>query len=204
MTMFSELVQRRARLQVCADQIRSALDDMHAYREQGTTYAGYAGAWAAVMMATGILRTGLSTVDKRAALLFSAVDRGIDRADRAISFFTHHHRVTKSDLMASLDPNLRPAATFVKDVRDAQAVLGKVKVNPPKHLKLVLELALGMTEDTLLLLQAGQLQHQVTAHANAALRAGTHRWRNILRTISLLDAQIADVLARRDLYNRTA
>lgn len=204
MTTIHALMQQRARLQLCADQIRAAIQDIEGFRKEGSDAAGYAAAWAAVMMATGILRTGLSAADRRAGLMFSALDKAVERADRVLKFFGGPQIGKKADLLASLDPNLRQVSTLTKDVREAQAFLRKHKVKPPKHLALVIDLALGMTDDTLLMLQAGELQSQVGQHTGAALNQSLAHLRRVNARLTQLDARILQAFDQRDLFNRTA
>jgi hypothetical protein len=40
---------------------------------------------------------------------------------------------TKSDLLNSVDPNLKVATNLMKDVRTAQGILAKVKIVPSKE-----------------------------------------------------------------------
>lgn len=204
MTMFSELVQKRAQLAAAGDAIAAAVRDIQNAGREGADAAGYAACWAAVMMATGIVKTGLTVSNKAAAAGFGAIDSAISNANRVLAALKMPTIATKGDVMKAVDPNLQGAAGFIRSVNEARAFLKKAGVNPPPHVKLMLDLATQMAEDTLLMLQAGQMQADVSRNTQVAMRQAVTRLQAMRHKILLLDGQIAWALSQRDLYNRTA
>jgi hypothetical protein len=79
MTTINELVQQRARLQQCSALIKSSMGDIAAINRQGFTDATCAGARAAVMLVTGVLKIGPSAADNRAAIVFSGIDSALGK-----------------------------------------------------------------------------------------------------------------------------
>lgn len=204
MTMFSELVQRRARLAAAGDAIAGTLRDIQNAGREGSEAAGIAACWAAVMMATGIVKTGLSISNKTAAAGFGAIDSAISSANRVLTELQMPTIATKGDVMKAVDPNLQGAAGFIRSVNEARAFLKKAGANPPPHVKLMLDLATQMAEDTLLMLQAGQTQAVVNRNTQLAMRQVVTRLQAMRQKILLLDGQIAWLLSQHDLYKHTA
>lgn len=204
MTTIHDLFLQRNQLHQCAALMRESIQDIDTIQKEGTEAAGYAAAWAAVLMTTDILRIGLSAGDRRARLLFQGLDRAIARADKVLVAFGQKPTMKKSDLMASLDPELRGTGQFIKDVREAQGFLKGQGVKPPKQLKLVMDLAMAMTEDTLLMLNAGQLQKQVGEQARHGRMQAAMHLKRVLSRLAHVDAQILQAFDQRDLFNRTA
>ena len=204
MTTINDLIQQRAKLAAAADRVSAAMRDIERFGNEGAEYAGYAACWAAVMMATDIIKTGLSAVDKRASAGFELIDNAITQANRWLAAAKMPTIATKSELMKGVDSNLAGAAGFLRDVREARSYLKKAGAKPPAHLALVLDLATQMSEDMVLMLEAGQLQGRVvkTTRSNVA-QVGT-RLHAIKVKIARLDSQVQMLIAKKDLIERTA
>lgn len=204
MTTINDLIRQRARLAAAADCIAHAMGDIERFGQEGAENAGYAACWAAVMMATGIVKTGLSAVDKRAAAGFAFIDSAIAQANKWLGAAKMRTITTRAELMKGVDPNLAGAAGLLRDVREARNYLKKAGAKPPAHLALVLDLATQMSEDTILMLQAGQLQGQVARNTRANLTQVAARLHVMKTKISRLDSQVQMLLAKKDLLERTA
>jgi len=204
MTTINDLIRQRAKLAAAADCINASMRDIQRFGKEGAEYAGYAACWAAVMMATGIIKTGLSAVDKRAAAGFNLIDNAIAQANKWLGTAKMPTIATKADVMKGVDPNLAGAAGFLRDVREARGYLKKAGAKPPAHLALVLDLATQMSEDTILMLQAGQLQGQVAKNTRTNLAQVGARLHAMNVKISRLDSQVQMLMAKRDLMERTA
>lgn len=199
-----DLIQKRAALNNAANAIAAAMQDIQSAGREGSEAAGYAACWAAVMMATGIVKTGLTVSNKGAAAGFAAIDGAIANANKVLGALGMRTIATKGEAMKSLDPNLAGAAGFLRDVGEARRILKQAGANPPAHLKLLLDLATQMAEDTLLMLQAGQTQGDVHRNTRAAHHQAAARLHALRTKIMLLDNQISMLLAQRDVMQRTA
>lgn len=204
MTTINDLIRQRARLAAAADCIAGTMRDIERFGKEGSEAAGYAACWAAVMMATGIVKTGLSTVNKQAAAGFAVIDNGIAQANKWLGAAKMPTLTTKAELMKGVDPNLAGAAGFLRDVQEARGYLKKAGAKPPAHLALVLDLATQMAEDTILMLQAGQLAAQVTKNTRANLTQVAARLHAMKVKIGRLDSQVQMLIAKKDLVDRTA
>jgi hypothetical protein len=105
-----------------------------------------------------------------------------------------------ADVLRSVDPNHQGVAGFLIELREARALLARAEVTAPRDLDLVLTLATGMAEDTLLLLQAGQQQQAIASRSGGALAAIATRLRTIRQNIMELDMAVSGLmdLARSD------
>ena len=204
MTTINDLIRQRAKLAAAADCISDSMRDIERFGKEGSEAAGYAACWAAVMMATGIVKTGLCAVNKQAAAGFAFIDRGIEQANKWLGAAKMQTITTKSELMKGVDPNLAGAAGFLRDVREARSYLKKAGAKPPAHLALVLDLATQMSEDTILMLQAGQLSWQVAKYTRSNLAQVAIKLHAMKVKISRLDSQVQMLMAKRDLMERTA
>jgi hypothetical protein len=204
MTTINDLIRQRAKLATAADCIAGAMRDIERFGKEGSEAAGYAACWAAVMMATGIVKTGLSAVNKQAAAGFALIDNGIAQANKWLGAAKMPTITTKSELMKGVDPNLAGAAGFLRDVQQARGYLKKAGAKPPAHLALVLDLATQMSEDTILMLQAGQLAGQVSKNTRSNLTQVAARLHSMKVKISRLDSQVQMLMAKKELMDRTA
>jgi hypothetical protein len=204
MTTINDLIQQRAKLAAAANHISDAVRDIERFGKEGAEYAGYAACWAAVMMATGIIKTGLSAVDKRASEGFGLIDNAITQANRWLAAAKMPTIATKSDLMKGVNPNLAGAAGFLRDVREARSYLKKAGAKPPAHLALVLDLATQMSEDMILMLEAGQLQGRVVKNTRSNVAQVGTRLHAIKVKIARLDDQVRMLIEKRDLLERAA
>ena len=204
MSTLNDLIRQRAKLAAAAADIAGAMRDIQGYGKEGSDAAGYAACWAAVMMATDIVKTGLSAVNKQAAAGFAAIDKGIAQANKYLGAARLHTITTKAEVMKGVDPNLAGAAGFLRDVTEARNFLKKAGAKPPAHLTLILDLATQMSEDTILMLQAGQLQGQVIRNTRSSLAQVAARLHAVRVKIMRLDNQVQMLMAQRDLLARIA
>ena len=100
-----------------------------------------------------------------------------------------------------MDADFAALETAVDKLKPPAAAAG---AKPPAHLALVLDLATQMSEDMVLMLEAGQLQGRVvkTTRSNVA-QVGT-RLHAIKVKIARLDSQVQMLIAKKDLIERTA
>ena len=186
MTTINDLTQQRAKLAAAADCISASIRDIERFGKEGAEYPGYAVCWAAGMLATGIIKTGLSAVDKRASEGFGLIDNATTQANRWLAAAKMPTIATKSD------------------VRGARNDQQKAGAKPPVHLALVLDLATQMSEDMTLMLEAGQLQGRVVKNTGSNVAQVGARLHAIRIKSSRLDSQVQMLIAKRDLMERTA
>jgi hypothetical protein len=200
MSVLMDLAEKRRRLAEASDLIEAAAKDVVGARNEGVTNAGYAAAWAAVLLATDIIKAGISAVDAQAAAAFSGLDKAIGAANRLLPLLRMAPIATMADVLKSVDPNVQGVAGFLIDLREAKALLARARISAPRDLGLVLTLATGMAEDTLLLLQAGQQQQAIASRSGAALAAMATRLRTIRVKLMELDVAMSGLmdLARPD------
>ena len=204
MTNLSELIAKRQRLSEAMRAVKEAAYDVARYRDEALNHVAYAAMWAAVLMATDVVKSGLSAADKRAAFGFSMLDRAIAKANKVLPLLRMAPIATKADALRAVDPNLQGAASFLSEVREARSVLSKARINAPKELDLVLNISLGMAEDTLLLLQAGQ-QQTLVAQQSAAVSANIRvQLQRMQSAIARLDVAISEFIAQYERNRRIA
>lgn len=228
MVDINKLIAKRSRLTQALNDMTMMQREMQRTRNQGNFDAGMACVWAAVLLVTDIVKDGVSAYDKRAALAFTVLDKGIDQANKLLHAFRIAPIAKKSDALAALDPNLRQVAGWTHSIRQVQSVLhgaafvtkpggvvdGVLKQSglPPLHPKvggalqkasgprvdLMVNLALDMTEDTLLMLNAGQTQNRVNAINDAAIQRAGAQIRKVQVLIQKVDKEIQDWLVYFD------
>lgn len=202
------LMSDREKLETAAKAIDAAIHDMQAARADAQFNSGCAAAWAAVMMTCDIVRAGLSSAFRVADREFQAIDKGIALANHFLSFWGHTPIATKADLMATVDPEFRRTEDLLESVQAARQFLKKHRINPPPHaarqVNLILDLGVAMTEDTLLLMQAGNTGTRAAALADQGISAAQHRLRSIRTRINRINHQIMHELEMRERFATTA
>lgn len=176
MPNLSEMMAKRDQLERSVKMMSEAQRDIASSGAEGAKYAGYAAAWAAVIMVTDILRDCISFDNPEAAAGFEGIDKAVEGANKVLTAFGKTPITRKEDLVNSLDPELRNVNTMSGYTGKALKWLlnNSKKISPTskKQLGLVVTLATDMTQDTLLMLQAGEDQNRITAGTAAALSRG--------------------------------
>jgi hypothetical protein len=155
-------------------------------------------------MVAEISKIGLSAGDRRARVLFQAQDRLFEQANKVLKLFGMKSMVTKDDVLKSLDPDLRNGARFTDTIQKTRDVLTKVGLKENKEVKLLLDLVIAMTNDTLLIIQTTHTQQQISANAAAAqakMRASLSR---INRHIQNVDLELTRMIERAARKSRIA
>ncbi len=205
MSEFNALISRRVRLKAAATEIRKTKQDIARYGAEGAEAAAYAAMWATIMMVTDILKIGMSAGDKRAAFAFSSIDTLIDKADKLMQLFGSRPMTKKADLMKQVDPNLQNAVTVIGYIRKTREVISKAAGDAKlagqalenfNQLDLVAKIGVAMADDTVLLMQAGQLQSRSNAMASQAIAAIDRQISDMARKIGEIDRQIDYMLYR--------
>jgi hypothetical protein len=184
--------------------IRLSLDDLRKSRNDMAFNCGMAAGWAAVLMTMDILKHGVSAADKRAAVAFSVIDKGIEQANKLLIAFDRAPIERKEDALKSLDPGLRKASDFVQQVNQARSLLKGLGLKEKDQLGLTLDIASDMAQDTLLLLNVGVEQQRLGSMNDSAMMAAAHRLSFVQESLRKLDAEIDNVLRRYDLVRTTA
>jgi hypothetical protein len=190
----TEFVARRRRLQEAIKLIEEDRKDMVRYGDEGRTYAAYAATWAAVLMACDIIKTGWSAADKKAAAGFGLIDGAVAKANQILAKLKLRTIATKDDALKGLNADLAKPAALLHDIRNAKAWLAKAKIEAPPNLGVVIDMCIGMAEDTFLMLQAGQTQQQVGLVNAAALASVDRRLRKLHDDLRRLDDRIGELL----------
>lgn len=204
------LLRRREQLARVANDIKDALSDLQGVRRQVSYDTTCMAAWASVLMTVDIIKAGVSAVDPRAAFGFALIDEGIKRANLLLVGLGKQPITTRSDLMKSVDPNLRTVTGMLGDVRTAKKLLAAVRISPhlkvgvPKEITLLVDISISMAENTTLLMQAGQSQAHANAHIDSAGRQMRAHLQKVHQSLRSVDAAIAQLLATHALYSRTA
>jgi hypothetical protein len=205
MDEFSALISRRTRLRHALLETRQVKEDIARYGAEGAQAALHAALWASIMMVTDILKIGMSAGDKKAAAGFRAIDTLTDKADKLLQSFGSKPMVKKEDLMRQVDPNLQNAAIVMGYIRKTRAVISKAADDAKlpgqaretyKQLDLVAKLGIAMADDTILLMQAGQLQSQSSSAANHAIAAIDRKLSELVRKIAEIDRLIDGLIQR--------
>jgi hypothetical protein len=201
---FQALSLERSRLQGVASDIRAAMKDVKRFGAEGARYAEMAAMWAATLMVAEICKLGLSAGDRRAKVLFNAQDRMFAQANKMLKFLGMATIATKDDVLKTLDPDLRSIDQMTGYVQTTREFLKKVGVNENKETRLVLDLVVAMTQDTLLIMQAMKLQQQVSGNATAAQVKMQQSLTKVTRKIMLIDSELTRMIERAQARMRTA
>jgi hypothetical protein len=200
MTVLS-LLDDRQRLEVAERAIVAAIHDMDSAGRGAQFNAGCAASWAAVMMTADIIRAGLSAGIRVADAEFQAIDKGIERANIFLSYWGHQSVTTKADLLKSVDPEFRGTVEALENVNTAREAFNKIKFNPPPNiarpLNLLLDLAISMTDDTILMLQAGKTGNRAQQTADRGIKNAQAQLQGIRKKIRRINDQIDIELNRK-------
>lgn len=191
---------QRERLRSVVEDIRSSIRNLNQIEGEAHRDAAMAAMWAATLMVCDILKIGLAAADKRASLIFSAQDRAVQSANRILKLFGAPTITTKADLMKSVSAELTPAAKATENLRTAMAELKKLKVPTtgqpipvriPKEAGLLVDLGVAMAQDTILLLEAGQLQRQASANVAQSRVMMRDQLTRVLTRLMLIESEFA-------------
>jgi putative protein kinase ArgK-like GTPase of G3E family len=130
----------------------------------GARYAEVAAMWGATLMVAEICKLGLSASDRRARVLFNAQDKLFNQANKMLSIVGKGKIASKADILKTLDPELRGVNQMTDAVQKARRFLRSTGVVENKETKLVLDLAVELTQDTLLIMQAMNLQQAASSN----------------------------------------
>lgn len=205
MSALNDLLQRRDRIVQCLAKMRAARADTTKIGADGRLDATFAAAWAAVMMVTDILKIAMTAGNKQAAAQFALQDKMVEKADRLMQMFGSSPMTKKSDLMAQIDPNLKTAAGITKSLRDAQSAINKAATELKMDTSittnfgkwgLVAKIGIEMADDTLLLIQAGQIGDQAIRGARMAQSQIDRLIAKQSENLAAIDYQINEFLIR--------
>lgn len=207
------LQAQRQMLQSVAGDIRGSLQDVDRFENEAILDATFAAAWAATLMVCDILKIGLSAADKRADLLFKQQDDLIKTANKVLKLLGARTITTKADLMRSLGPEVTTASRATETVRTTMEQLRRMKVpttrHPlpvavPKEAGLLVDLGVAMAQDTLLLLEAGNLQRRANVTAAQSRMQMRQSLNKVLSRIMLVEGEITREIERLQRLGRTA
>lgn len=193
------LVAQRNYLRSVAEDIRGAMQVVDRYQAEALHDANMAAVWAATLMVCDVIKIGLSAGDRRAKILFAAMDRAMDRANRVLTLLGAPKVATKSDILAAVDADLRGSVKMIDTVRQTRNALaslkvptsgGSVDVKLPKEANLVIDLGIAMAEDSILILQAQGMVNQAGAHAAFARGQMRTNLNRVLQRVLLVDSEI--------------
>jgi hypothetical protein len=165
---------QRELLALAVKDLAQTSSDVGGYGREGALFASYAACWAAALMVADIIKIGLKAGDRRARLLFDAQDQAVQRANKLIKAMGGRPLPQKADVLKSVDPQFNGVVGFLDDVKKSREFLKKHKAKEPKEVSLLLDLGIAMTEDSVLILDAGTQQQrsvQQAAAAQAQIRA---------------------------------
>lgn len=207
MSELSALLSRRTKLHTAIDEARKCKEDIVKYGSEGAQAATYASMWAAIMMVTDIVKIGVSAADPPAAFVFKGIDMLTDKADKLMQLFGSRPMTKKEDLLKQVDANLQNGVVIIGYIKKAKDVMAKFGLDKKltgqalenfKHLTLVAELGVAMADDTLVLMQAGQLQSNANKVTQQAIAGIDRQITNMVRKVAEIDRQIAYMIYRAD------
>ena len=205
MSALTDLLSRRQRIVDTIAKMQAVRADVSRAGAEGRGDAMIAATWAAVMMVTDILKIAMSAGNKQAGAQFALQDKMIANADSVMQKFGASPMTKKSDLMAQVDPNLRTAAGITKSLRDAQGIMNSAAKTLGQDTStatnfgkwnLVASIGVEMADDTILLIQAGQLGDQAIRGARIAQSQIDRLIAKQAQQLSAIDAKINDFLIR--------
>jgi hypothetical protein len=198
------LFAERNRLKALIADVESVRPDILRFEREGQAYVTAAVITAAVLMTVDILKVGLSAADRRAAFLFKKFDGGVDLLRSALGRVGVNVGATREDLMKQIATDFAGPARLTQEVRNARAFLKKHGAKETKTTKVLLDLGLVMTEDTLLLLSAASAQADVSRNASAGRAAQGLQLDRMKRQLLLMDAEITRAFEDAQQRSRTA
>lgn len=204
---FSRLEALRAeqlRLKGVADDIKSVRADLLRFDREGAENATYAAAWAATLMVADILRRSVSAMDRRASILFSAFDRKVATANKLMRLLGWKTIATREEIMKNVDRNLKPAVDFTKDIQRVRAMLKEYKIRAPKEVDLLLDLGIDITNDSILIMQSGQLVDQIHGRTNHNLSQNALALERINKRIRAVQLEMMHLIEQAQVRMRTA
>jgi hypothetical protein len=198
------LSTQRDYLRSVARDIMSASVDISRFDSEGARYANYATAWAVTLFFADLLRNSICALDRRAPILFRAIDNHIATANKYLKLFGRKSITTKDDVLKAVDANLQGVVKLTRNVKVVRDELKKQKVSVPKEANLLLDIGVSFAQDSIIILQAGQVaQHSKdsAASAQANLRASLAR---VYQRMMAIDAEISRLIERGEKYSNTA
>lgn len=192
------------RLRGLADDIRSVRGDLLRFNREGVENATYAAAWAATLMVTDILRRSVSAMDRRASILFSALDRNVATANKVMRMLGLKTIATREGIMKNIDPNLKPIVDFTRDVQKARDIIKKYKIRAPKELNLILDLGIDITNDSALIMQGMQLIRETQDRTNHNLSQNALALERVNKRIREVQMEIQRLIDQAQVRMRTA
>lgn len=205
-TPYSQLEALRAeerRLREVADDIRSVRADILRFDREGVENATYAATWAATLMVADILRRSISAMDRRASVLFSAFDREVATANKVLKMLGLKTIATREEVMKNVDPNLKPAVDFTKDIQKVRQLLKEHKIRVPKEVNLLLDLGVDMANDSVLIMQGAQLVEQIHARTKHNLAQNALAIERVNKRIREIQLEMTRLIEQAQIKMRT-
>jgi hypothetical protein len=203
-SQFEVLEAEEWRLQGIAKDIRSVQQDLLRFDREGAENAAYAATWAATLMVADVLRRSICAMDRRAPILFSAFDRKVATANKLLKMLGLKTIATREEIMRDIDPNLKPVVEFTRDVQEAREMLYKYKIRAPKEVDLILDLAIDMANDSILIMQTMQTAQQTRDRTNYNLSQVNHHLERVNRRIRNIQVEINRFIEQAQIRTRTA
>jgi len=213
MSNVRELLSKRQRLKFALQELKAARNDVSKFGAEADAAVVMAMMWASVMMVADILKIGMSAGDKRASILFSVIDNGMEKADRLLQLFGARPMVKKADLLKLVDPNLQKGVVVIGYLRKCRDVIDKAAkqlklsgdaLENYKALDLVAKLGLAMADDSIVLMQAGNLQAENAARTRNAIAMIDRRVSDMSRKVAEIDREVDFMLQQKARLSRTA
>jgi hypothetical protein len=111
---------------------------------------------------------------------------------------------TKDDVLRTLDPDLRNVNKMTEYVQKTRTFLKAAGVSENRETKLVLDIAVAMTQDTLLVMQAMNLQQQVNTNALSTQAKMRQSLIQVTRKIMMIESELTRMIERAQVQMRTA
>lgn len=142
-----------------------------------------------------------------------AYDRAIEAANRVMKLFGSPGSVTKAQLLKSLGPEFDSSIKVIESLRKAKSELKRVETSTsgksipiglPKEAGVLIDLGAAMAEDSILMLQAGNLQRQSNVNAAQSRMMMRQHLQRVLTRLILIDSEITREYERLRILGNTA
>lgn len=200
----AKLTAQRARMNRALADMESGLADIRAFSAEGRFNAEVAIVWAGVLIIADGLKEGLSTMDRRAKLLFSAQDKAIVRAEKLLKLFGQKGLAKRDDALAGVDDSLKDAVTMLQTIKTSQKLIKDAGIGAPKKAERAINVGLMLTGDVILLLDGFKQRERVTKMGNAQEAQTQLRINHIRKQIRELDAEFSRLMLLGEQLSRTA
>jgi len=131
-------------------------------------------------------------------------DKLFNQANKMLSIVGKGKIASKADILKTLGPELRGVNQMTDAVQKARRFLRSTGVVENKEPKLVLDLAVEMTQDTLLIMHAINLQQAASSNATRTQAKMRESLERVSRRLLIIDSEITRALERVEKNTRTA